>query len=199
MPASAPALARVSSPPLAAIAEQMLLESNNVIAEVLARQLAVTLGLPATFSGAASAVMTELRRLGVTTPISLVDGSGLSPQDAIAPETLVRAIQAAQDTPRLRGAVTGLPVAGFAGTLSAGQSDFGGIGEAAGGAARGVVRAKTGNLATVASLAGLVYDRSGRLLLFAIMAPRVPGAYQLQAAADAIDAAAAGLAACGCS
>ncbi|HEY0935713.1 MAG TPA: D-alanyl-D-alanine carboxypeptidase/D-alanyl-D-alanine-endopeptidase [Trebonia sp.] len=198
-PASAPVLARVSSPPLAAITEQMLLESNNVIAEDLARQVSVALGRPATFSGAAGAVLTELRRLGVTTPISLVDGSGLSPQDGIAPETLVRVLKAAQDTPRLRGAVTGLPVAGFAGTLSAGQSDFGGIADAAGGAARGVVRAKTGNLDTVASLAGLVYDRSGRLLLFAIMAPQVPGAYQLQQAADAIDAAAAGLAACGCS
>ena len=105
----------------------------------------------------------------------------------------------AASTPRLRGAVTGLPVAGFSGTLSAGDSDFGGIGGIAGGTARGVVRAKTGNLATVASLAGLVYDRSGDLLLFAIMAPQVPGADQLQQAADALDAAAAGLATCGCS
>jgi D-alanyl-D-alanine carboxypeptidase len=62
-----------------------------------------------------------------------------------------------------------------------------------------VVRAKTGNLATVATLAGLAYDRSGDLLLFAIMAPQVPGADQLKPAANAIDAAAAGLAECGCS
>ena len=39
----------------------------------------------------------------------------------------------------------------------------------------------------------------GDLLLFAIMAPQVPSADQLQQAADAIDAAAAGLATCGCS
>jgi len=194
-PAGAAELASVSSPPLVQVTEQMLLESNNVIAENLARQLAIRLGLPATFAGAASAVTTELRRLGIATAISLSDGSGLSPQDAIAPETLVRVLKLAQDTPRLRGAVTGLPVAGFAGTLSDGNSVFGGIG----GTARGVVRAKTGNLATVATLAGLAYDRSGTLLLFAIMAPQVPGAYQLQQAADAIDAAAAGLAACGCS
>jgi D-alanyl-D-alanine carboxypeptidase/D-alanyl-D-alanine-endopeptidase (penicillin-binding protein 4) len=151
--------------------------------------------MPATFSGAAGADIAELRRLGITTPISLVDGSGLSPNDAIAPKTLIRVLALAAGTPRLRSAVTGLPVAGFTGTLSAGGSAFGGIG----GTARGVVRAKTGNLATVASLAGLVYDRSGDLLLFAIMAPKVPGAAQLQQAADAIDAAAAGLATCGCS
>ena len=54
-PASAPVLARVSSPPLVAIAEQMLQESNNVIAENLARHVAIALGMPATFSGAAGA------------------------------------------------------------------------------------------------------------------------------------------------
>jgi D-alanyl-D-alanine carboxypeptidase/D-alanyl-D-alanine-endopeptidase (penicillin-binding protein 4) len=194
-PASAPTLARVSSPPLVAMAEQMLQESNNVIAEALARHVAIALGRPATFSGAAAAEAAELRRLGIATPISLVDGSGLSPADKIAPETLVRALALAARTPKLRGAVTGLPVAGFTGTLSAGQSVFGGIG----GAARGVVRAKTGNLSTVATLAGLAYDYSGDLLLFAIMAPRVPGAGQLQQAADALNAAAAGLARCGCS
>jgi D-alanyl-D-alanine carboxypeptidase/D-alanyl-D-alanine-endopeptidase (penicillin-binding protein 4) len=191
-------LAGVSSPPLAAIVEQMLTESNNVIAEALARHVAIALGLPATFSGAATADLTELRRLGVTTPIHLVDGSGLSPDDQIAPETLVRVLAAAADRPVLRGALTGLPVAGFTGTLSAGDSDFGMIGGVAGGAARGVVRAKTGNLSTVATLAGLVYDKDGTLLLFAIMAPDVPGASQLPQAAAAVDAAAAGLARCGC-
>ena len=194
-PASAPLLASVSSPPLTAVVEQMLLESNNVIAEDLARHVAIALGQPATFAGAAAADVAELRRLGITTPASLADGSGLSPLDAIAPQTLVRTLGVAAGTPKLRGAVTGLPVAGFAGTLSAGDSDFGGIG----GAARGVVRAKTGNLATVATLAGLAYDRSGDLLIFAIMAPRVPSAQQLQPAAQAIDNAAAGLAECGCS
>jgi len=198
-PASAPVLASVSSPPLVQIAEQMLQESNNVIAETLARHVAIALGLPATYSGAAAADAAELRRLGITTPISLYDGSGLSPQDAIAPETLIRALRLAASTPKLRGAITGLPVAGFSGTLSVGGSAFGGIGGIGGGTARGVVRAKTGNLATVATLAGLVYDRSGDLLLFAIMAPQVPSADQLQQAADAIDAAAAGLATCGCS
>jgi D-alanyl-D-alanine carboxypeptidase/D-alanyl-D-alanine-endopeptidase (penicillin-binding protein 4) len=199
VPASAPVLASVSSPPLAAIAGQMLEESNNVIAEDLARHVAIALGMPATFGGAAGADVAELRRLGITTPISLVDGSGLSPEDAIAPETLIRVLSLAASTPKLRWAITGLPVAGFNGTLSAGGSAFGGISGIAGGTARGVVRAKTGNLATVASLAGVVYDRSGELLLFAIMAPQVPSADQLQQAADALDAAAAGLATCGCS
>ena len=150
--------------------------------------------MPATFGGAADAVMTEVRRLGVSTPISLWDGSGLSPKDGIAPETLVRILEVAAAAPRLRPAITGLPIAGFTGTLSTGNSVFGGIG----GAARGVVRAKTGNLSTVAALAGLVYDRGSTLLIFAIMAPQVPSAGTLPAAARAIDSAAAALADCGC-
>jgi D-alanyl-D-alanine carboxypeptidase/D-alanyl-D-alanine-endopeptidase (penicillin-binding protein 4) len=197
-PASSTLLASVTSPTVASIAEQMLLESNNVIAENLARHVAIALGMPATFSGAADAVMTEARRLGVTTPMSLVDGSGLSPDDGIAPETLVRVLTLAASRPQLRAVITGLPVAGFVGTLSSGDSDFGGIGSLAGGSARGVVRAKTGNLSTVAALAGLAYDRDGGLLIFAIMASRVPAAGLLQTAADAIDSAAAGLAECGC-
>jgi D-alanyl-D-alanine carboxypeptidase/D-alanyl-D-alanine-endopeptidase (penicillin-binding protein 4) len=187
-------IASVTSPPLSEIVAQMLQESNNVIAENLARQVALATGAPASFSGAAQAVTKELRRLGVGAGIHLVDGSGLSPQDAIAPVTLVKVLELAVARPRLRALLAGLPVAGFSGTLSAGESVFSGIG----GAALGSVRAKTGNLGTVASLAGLAYDRSGGVLVFAVMADQIPSAGLLQQAANAIDAAASALAGCGC-
>jgi len=187
-------IARVTSPPLSAIVAQMLEESNNVIAENLARQVALATGAPASFSGAAHAVTEELKRLGVTTGIQLMDGSGLSPQDAIAPATLVKILELATDRPQYRALLAGLPVAGFSGTLSAGESVFSGIG----GAALGSVRAKTGNLGTVASLAGLVFDRSGGVLVFALMADQIPGAGLLPQAANAINAAASALAGCGC-
>jgi serine-type D-Ala-D-Ala carboxypeptidase/endopeptidase (penicillin-binding protein 4) len=190
-PAQSRVLASVSSPPVSAMVEQMLSESNNVIAENLARHVALAEGAPATFSGAASAETAELRRLGVSTGIALVDGSGLSPQDALAPATLVRVLQLAVTRPRLRAALASLPVAGFSGTLSAGQSVFGGIG----GAALGTVRAKTGNLDSVTALAGLVYDKDGALLAFAFMADQVAS---LDQAASAIDSAAEELAGCGC-
>jgi len=187
-------LASVTSPPLSALVAQMLEESNNVIAENLARQVALATGQPASFSGAAGAVTAELMRLGVTAGLHLVDGSGLSPQDAIAPVTLVRVLEIAADHPAYRALLAGLPVAGFSGTLSAGESVFSGIK----GAALGSVRAKTGNLGTVTSLAGLAYDRSGRVLVFALMADQVPSAGVLGKAAEAIDAAATALADCGC-
>jgi D-alanyl-D-alanine carboxypeptidase/D-alanyl-D-alanine-endopeptidase (penicillin-binding protein 4) len=193
-PVHAPVIASVSSPPLSAIVEQMLEESNNVIAENLARQVAVATGQPASFSGAAAAVTSELRRLGVSSGLHLVDGSGLSPQDAIAPATLVKVLELATADSRVRALLAGLPVAGFSGTLSAGQSVFSGIG----GAALGSVRAKTGNLGTVTALAGLVTDKDGTMLVFAFMADRIPAAGMLRTAANAIDKAAAALADCGC-
>ena len=195
-PAGAATIATVRSPVLASIVEQMLQESNNVIAENLSRHVAIATGHPGTFSGGASAVTAEIRKLGVTTPISLVDGSGLSPDDGIAPVTLVRVLAAAAAGPRIRAALTGLPVAGFSGTLSPGHSVFGAIS----GTARGVVRAKTGNLSTVADLAGIVVDHSGRLLIFAMMASAAASDGGLPvAAATAMDNTAAALAACGCS
>jgi D-alanyl-D-alanine carboxypeptidase len=195
-PAGAETIASVSSPALQAMVEQMLQESNNVIAENLARHVAIATGQPATFQGGADAIMTELRKLGITSGIQLVDGSGLSPDDGIAPLTLTHVLElaASPSDPGLRPLITGLPVAGFTGTLSPGDSVFGGIG----GDALGVLRAKTGNLETVAALAGLVMDRDGQLLVFAIMADRIPSAGFLQDAADEIDAAASGLAGCGC-
>ena len=193
-PAHAAVLASVTSPPLSAMVEQMLQESNNVIAENLARQVALAAGAPASFSGAAQAVIGALRRLGVSTGISMVDGSGLSPEDAIAPGTLVKILELAVARPGLRSLLAGLPVAGFSGTLSGGESVFSGIT----GPAVGSVRAKTGNLSTVTALAGLAFDASGRVLVFALMADQIPSAGMLTQAAAAIDAAAGALAGCGC-
>jgi D-alanyl-D-alanine carboxypeptidase/D-alanyl-D-alanine-endopeptidase (penicillin-binding protein 4) len=192
---SARTLASTNSPPLTAIVQQMLEESNNVIAENLARQVALKNNQPASYSGAAAAVTDELSRLGISTSgLHLVDGSGLSPQDAIAPATLVKTLQLATGNPKIRPLLAGLPVAGFSGTLSAGQSVFAGIG----GPALGSVRAKTGNLGTVTTLAGLATDRTGRTLAFAFMADKIPAAGMLLTAANAIDDAAAALANCGC-
>jgi D-alanyl-D-alanine carboxypeptidase/D-alanyl-D-alanine-endopeptidase (penicillin-binding protein 4) len=188
-------LAAVTSPPLEQIVGQMLTESNNVIAENLARQVAIATGHPASFAGGAAAEISVLAGLGVSSGVSLVDGSGLSPQDQITPSTLVQLVRlaAAPGQPGLRPAITGLPVAGFTGTLAPGGSAFGGIGSPA----LGVVRAKTGNLLTVVSLAGIAYAGNGQLLVFAFMADRLP-AGGLDPAATDLSRLAAALAGCGC-
>jgi len=136
-----------------------------------------------------------LRKLGITGELSLVDGSGLSPVDRIAPATLVQLIRLAASRPDLRPVLTGLPVEGFSGTLAMGGSVFG-LGRAPG---FGVVRAKTGNLSTVAALAGTAYAKNGQLFAFAVMADRIPTAPgALELAATAMVNMASALAGCGC-
>jgi serine-type D-Ala-D-Ala carboxypeptidase/endopeptidase (penicillin-binding protein 4) len=194
-PHGAATIAAVSSPPLAEIVDWMLTQSNNVIAENLARQVAIATGRPASFSGAAAAETAVLRRLGVRGEIRLVDGSGLSPQDRITPDVLIQLIRlaAASSRPGLRAVITSLPVAGFSGTLAPGGSVFPDVGRAG----LGVVRAKTGNLSTVVALAGIAQARDGQLFAFAFMADRL-GSAGLDAGAADLTRLATSLAGCGC-
>jgi hypothetical protein len=92
--------------------------------------------------------------------------------------------------PELRSLFDGLPVAGYSGTLVHRFSDR----LTAAGA--GVVRAKTGTLRGVNTLAGITVDADGRLLAFAFMADH--RTVTLGSAADLVDRAASTLAACGC-
>src|SRR5580692_3861839 len=107
-PARPATLASVTSPPVSALVAQMLEESNNVIAENLARQVAVATGQPASFSGAAQAVIKELQQLGVTAGVHLADGSGLSPRDSITPVMLVKVLELAAGHTKYRALLAGL-------------------------------------------------------------------------------------------
>lgn len=191
-PAGARTLATVRSAPLDELVEQMLQQSDNVIAEVLARQVAIAVGRPASFTGGAAAIRTALARLGVNVGAGMVDGSGLAAGDRLSPAALTALLRlvAGPAHPRLHDVLAGLPVGAWSGTLA--DRYVAGTGS---GAAAGEVRAKTGTLTGVSSLAGVVHDASGRLLAFAFIADRAPST----AAADAaLDRAVAALAVCGC-
>ncbi|MBX6748906.1 MAG: D-alanyl-D-alanine carboxypeptidase/D-alanyl-D-alanine-endopeptidase [Micromonosporaceae bacterium] len=187
-PANAQVLGEVLSPPIARIVEMMLLDSDNVIAEMLARQVAVAKGLPASFDGAAQATRTVLAELQVPVPAGggLVDGSGLSDANRVTTNQLVAVLHQAisPEHPQLRVLLSGLPVAGYSGTL----------GERSG-AGLGVVRAKTGTLNHVNALAGYVVDADGRALVFAVVADATDNKW---AAESALDRIAAQLSRCGC-
>lgn len=193
-PARAAVLARVQSPPMAALVEEMLTRSDNDLAEALGRHVALASGKPASFAGAARALGAALgpllRRQGVSPALlALQDASGLSRDNRLAPAALTRLLAAAAGHPRYAAVLTGLPVAGFDGTLA---SRFRSPPAAR---AAGEVRAKTGSLSGVSALAGLVLTRDGRLLSFALIADGIGSNPRAQ---QALDRLAAVLAGCGC-
>ncbi|MCU7722369.1 D-alanyl-D-alanine carboxypeptidase/D-alanyl-D-alanine-endopeptidase [Actinoplanes sp. KI2] len=186
-------LGEVKSPPLVQITDWMLEQSDNILAEVLARQVAIAAGRPATFDGETDAMIAKLRALGLAgDEADLYDGSGLSRHNGISPLLLtqVLALAANGKQPAITGIFGGLPVAGWSGTLQ-GRFDSPTVNRAA----YGVVRAKTGTLSGVNTMAGELVTRDGRLLVFAIMASGSSNAY---AAKDALDRVPARLVACGC-
>ncbi|MFI6337917.1 D-alanyl-D-alanine carboxypeptidase/D-alanyl-D-alanine-endopeptidase [Streptomyces sp. NPDC050535] len=187
------ALASVASPPVSALVERMLTNSDNDIAEALARQVALATGGQASFQGGASAIGTRLKKLGLPlTGVKFADGSGLDRADKLTAGLLTGLLAMAGDPsrPELRPVLTGLPIAGFTGTLSDRYT--------ADASATGVVRAKTGTLTGVNTLAGTVVDADGRLLAFAFLTSDEARPPEPKAAQAALDRTATALAACGC-
>lgn len=184
-PRDARELAAVESAPVYALVERMLTLSDNDLAEALARHVAIKEGQPASFEGAAKATAHVLARLGVGEGITVFDGSGLSTRNRITPAALTRllSVAASPANPHLHAVVSGMPIAGFSGTLDrrfAAEAAKEGV---------GVVRAKTGTLNGVNTLAGLVTTGDGRLVVFAFMADRVPPGWgKAEAALDRLAA-----------
>jgi len=192
--AQASQLGSVQSPPMVRLVEQMLLESDNVLAECLSRQVALARNQPGSFSGAAAATKTVLGELGLPAEADgLVDGSGLSRANRLSPALLTQALTLAarSSLPQLSGVFGGLPVAGYSGTLRDRYRK-----PSAGGSAIGLVRVKTGTLSGVSAIAGIAVDADGRTLAFAVIAEGVSA--DAAPSQEALDRVAAALAGCGC-
>ena len=203
VPGDATEIAGVDSPPVANLVEHMLTASDDDLAEALAHLAGGRLAGSASFEGGAEATATALAGYGIPTDgLELSDGSGLARADSVMPATIAGVLRASAagaaptDVAKAAGAGpvlwpigTGVPVAGFTGTLA---DRFVGTKAVMG---RGVVRAKTGTLTGVSALAGLVRDIDGRLLAFVFLASDTPAK---ETAQGALDRAAAALAGCGC-
>jgi serine-type D-Ala-D-Ala carboxypeptidase/endopeptidase (penicillin-binding protein 4) len=181
-PAGARTLAQVQSPTIAELVEADLSVSDNDLAEALLRLAAVARGRPGSFTAGKATVADVLGELRVPTGgLDLRDGSGLARSDRVAPITLARLLQVAASPalPQLRTLLTALPVAGFTGTLADRFT------EPPTSSGAGIVRAKTGTLTGVSTLAGLT-ENSGRTLLFVVMSDHVPvtGTLDARAALD---------------
>ncbi|MEO3753400.1 D-alanyl-D-alanine carboxypeptidase/D-alanyl-D-alanine-endopeptidase [Streptomyces sp. B6B3] len=183
------------SAPLSTLVEEMLTHSDNDLAEALGRHAAIAAGERGDFRGLARAVDDGLRALGLPRDgLRVTDGSGLDREGRLTAELLTEtlALAAEPDRPELRSALTGLPVAGFTGTLADRYDPDSGT---PAGAGAGLVRAKTGTLTGVNTLAGTAITPDGRVLAFAFLANDTVNAFDAQAA---LDAAAATLASCSC-
>ncbi|RLQ03767.1 D-alanyl-D-alanine carboxypeptidase/D-alanyl-D-alanine-endopeptidase [Micromonospora sp. BL1] len=186
-------LGTVESLPMIRLVDIMISDSDNVIAEAMARQVALAKGKPGSFVGGAAATDQVLGELGLPAgEISLADGSGLSRTNRISPSLLTDLITLAGNGshPELAAIFGGLPVGGWSGTLDERYR------AAATRAGAGVVRAKTGTLSGVNAIAGTVTTADGRLLTFAVLTDRTQGSLdETRAALDRISSALAG---CGC-
>ncbi|MCO8274501.1 D-alanyl-D-alanine carboxypeptidase/D-alanyl-D-alanine-endopeptidase [Actinoplanes sp. TRM 88003] len=187
-------LGEVQSPPMVQLTDWMLEQSDNTAAEALGRQVALAEGKPGTFDAATEAIVGRMRELGLPADeANLYDASGLSRNNGISPTMLTQLLSTAAsgEQPALSSLFGGLPVAGWSGTMLkrfvSPKPNQGG---------QGVVRAKTGTLSGVNTMAGTLTTADGRLLVFAIMASGSGNAITGRAALDAV---AARLVRCGCS
>ena len=148
------------SQPLSTIARAMLKDSINLYGEALMRLNAAS-GAPATNDAALEGLRKRLAAWGIPKDGEhLVDGSGLSRRDLIAPDTLLVLLKKAFEPAGTSPFVSGLPLAGVDGSLGARMK---------GTAAGGNLRAKTGTMSNIRSLAGYVTTRDGEHLAIVVM------------------------------
>lgn len=160
-------LGQVQSQPVKTLIAQMLPNSDNTLAEMLARVSSRAIGLNGSAASLNQTFTGVLNTYGVPTAgISIRDGSGLSDLNAVPPAyTAALFIVINGGGQNLNFITTALPVAGVSGGLA---SRFTG----ANAIARGAVAAKTGWIDTSYSLAGIVRAADGSVLTFSFHAVR---------------------------
>ena len=165
-------IATVSSAPLSEVLRYTLRNSDNTLAELFGRLVALKAGESNTPEGATSAITTQITSLGVNTEgLTMQDCSGLSRGSAVTATTL-NDIQQLNLKPGMAvAAAEGLSVMGLVGTATNRLTED----EAA-----GLIRVKTGSLSSVSSLTGTVSRTNNGVLSFAVIVnnPNTYGAKQ---------------------
>ena len=168
---------------LAEIAQPVLKDSINLYAEALMRLNAPRDAFP-TNDAALEGLRKRLESWGISSGrYQLVDGSGLSRRDTISADATLAVLERMADPSGKSPFVTGLPIAAVDGSLA---------GRLTGTAAAGNVRAKTGTMSNIRSLAGYLTTRDGEHLTFVILINNFEGTGAN--ANDALDAIAVRLA-----
>ena len=145
------------------VLQRMMKDSDNFYAESMFYQTAASTGHhPATAVDARNITKKLINRLGLdANRYRIADGSGLSLYNYVTVELLVKLLRHAWRTPSIAKALMpALPVAGVDGTLKSRMQNT---------LAQGNVRAKTGTLTGISSLAGYCTAPNGHELAFAII------------------------------
>jgi D-alanyl-D-alanine carboxypeptidase/D-alanyl-D-alanine-endopeptidase (penicillin-binding protein 4) len=178
-------VASLSSPPIGELVARTLTESDNLVSELLLKEIGLrTQGVGGTAEGAAAA-QERLGRLlgGLALNGQTADGSGLSRADRRSAREWRLLLQAALDQPWAGRFVGSLPLAGRTGTL---DRRFGGT------AAEANVRAKTGAINGARALSGYLTTAGGRQAVFSIIVNHPgPGRPVMRAIDDLVAAIAA--------
>ena len=194
---AAATLAQSSGHTVAQAVARMLSVSENNIAEVLFRHVALATGQPPTWEGGREAAQQVLNRLGLnTTGQVFADGSGLSRADRLSPvflASLVRYVRVTNPTPyALMFADGAMPLSGQTGTLAA---MYGRYTTKQSKCAAGAIRAKTGTLFDTIGLSGIAQSASGERI-FAILVNNRPQKFTELATRQAVDGLAATITGC---
>ena len=166
---TSPVVAVAESATIADLAREMLLRSDNEIAEALVR----TIGGGTTASGVAR-ITAALEPWCLHLGGDAADGSGLSRDDRRSARDWRRLLQVALEQPWAGDVWSGLPVAGRTGTLS---------GRLTGAATNGNVMAKTGTIIGGSALSGYATTPDGRQVVFSILVNGEPPAAERAVAA----------------
>jgi serine-type D-Ala-D-Ala carboxypeptidase/endopeptidase (penicillin-binding protein 4) len=170
VPLNAKPLVAHDSQPLSAVIREMNKSSDNYFAESVLKTLGAetrATPAPAAWADGIAAMQAYLAKLGLPPGTYRCDnGSGLFNASEVSAKQMVTLLRAAHKDYRIGpDLLASLPVGGMDGTLARRwhTSD-----------ARGRVRAKTGTLAAVTTLAGYVAVDSARPLAFAILVNDIP-------------------------
>ena len=198
VPAGTVALTAITPHTVADAVHVMLLDSENNVAELLYRHVALATGHPATWSGAEQAALANLDALGIDRrPLTLADGSGVSRSDRLTALTLATLLRLATTTEPARFAVMldpgSLPTSGVDGTLDDRLHRYSAKPSLC---AKGVIRAKTGTLFDTIALSGVTHDADGRAKIFSFLVNDRPQAVSPLRTRQAIDGLAATVTGC---
>jgi D-alanyl-D-alanine carboxypeptidase/D-alanyl-D-alanine-endopeptidase (penicillin-binding protein 4) len=154
------------SPPLSAIAVDMMKVSQNLYAETLLKATGAAKGSVGSAAAGREATAQVLAGWGIGAEDYIqADGSGLSRYDFVTPETIVRVLERLYADPRHREVfAAALPLAGRDGTLASRLKAT---------RAEGNALAKTGSIANVRALSGYVRSRDDETFAFSILANSV--------------------------